>query len=227
MRIPHRPAATALLVLASTIAVSSRGDSLLVGNLADAAYGSDVIDATTSRAQGFLTGGRDWNLTAIRAVLGGLPAGGTFAASAMLVAATRNAQGEDVPDLSTPVATFLLPPVAEGFAALSFTPTTSVLLKANTEYWFVIQATSPGADPSAWRYTYDTTLDSASEGFLTSAAATLPPGSGEWRSQPNAPYLIQINGSPVVPEPSGWVLGALGLAPAWTCVRRRSAPITS
>lgn len=228
MRILHRSAVTALLIVISTAA--ARGDSLLVGNLANAPFGSDAVDAADARAQGFKTGGRDWNLTSIDAVLGGFSAGGTLSVSAVLAASTTNAQGDAVPDVSNPLATFLVPTIDASFATLSFTPTTNFVLKANTEYWFVLMVTSAGGSPFEWQYTYDTTLDSGSEGTLTSAAATIPPGSGDWVSQPNAPYLIQVMGTPVgtvaVPEPSSWIISGLGFASVFMLVaRRRTAPV--
>ncbi|APW62707.1 choice-of-anchor R domain-containing protein [Paludisphaera borealis] len=226
MRILHRSAVTALFIMISTAA--ARGDSLLVGNLANAPFGSDAVDAADARAQGFKTGGRDWNLTSIEAVLGGFNPGGTFAVSAVLAASTTNALGKDVPDVSSPLATFLVPTIDASFATLNFTPMTNFVLKANTEYWFVLTVTAAGGTPFEWQYTYDTAIDSASEGILTSAAATIPPGSGVWVSQPNAPYLIQVMGTPVgaVPEPSSWIIGGLGFSSVFMLVRRRrSAPV--
>jgi hypothetical protein len=228
MRILHRSAVAALLIVISTAA--ARGDSLLVGNLANAPFGSDVIDAADARAQGFKTGDRDWNLTSIDAVLGGFNPGGTFAVSAVLAASTTNAKGDDVPEVSNPLATFLVPTIDASFTTLRFTPTASFVLKANTEYWFVLTVTAAGGAPFEWQYTYDTALDPTSEGSLTSAAATIPPGSGAWVSQPNAPYLIQVVGTPVagaaaVPEPSSWIVGSLGLSSVFMLLhRRRTAP---
>ncbi len=225
MRIPHRSAVAALFVAISSV-TAARGDSLLVGNLSAAPAGADTINASTARAQGFLTGGRDWNLTSIEAVLGGLGAG-TFSASATLVASTTNTFGEKVPDLATTLATFTFPTVGTTFSTVSFTPTTSFVLKANTNYWFVLQATSANAAPFDWRYTNSTVVDPGSEGSLTAAAATIPPGSGVWRSQANQPYLIGINGTPVVaavPEPSSWITGGLGLSCVFALIRRRTTP---
>jgi hypothetical protein len=226
MRILQGSAATVLLIVTSAICSgSARGDSALVGNLANAPFGSDAIDADNPRAQGFRTDGRDWNLTSIVAVLGGLGTSGAQDVTATLVAATTNAQGESVPDLAAALATFDAPTIGSGFAALTFTPTASVVLSANTEYWFVLAAGAGGAS-FEWQYTNDTSLDADSTGLLTSAAAAVPPGSGDWRSQPNAPYLFQVNGAPVVaavPEPSSWVAGGVGLTSALVLGRRRRA----
>ena len=227
MRILRRSAVSALFVAISAV-TAARGDSLLVGNLADASAGSDTIDPNASRAQGFMTGNRAWNLTSIDAVLGGFSAGGTFDASATLVGSTTDSNGKDVPDLSNPLGTFTFPTVGASFTTLNFTPTTSIVLQANTEYWFVLQATSANASGFDWQTTNDTTLDPGSEGTLTSFAAMIPPGSGIWYSQPNQPYLIGINGTPVVasvPEPSSWIMGGLGVSCVFALVRRRTAAI--
>jgi hypothetical protein len=220
-------AATALFAVISILATGAARGGVLVGNLANAPFGSDAIDADDSRAQGFRTDGRDWNLTSIVAVLGGLGTSGAQDVTAMLVAATTNAQGESVPDLSAALATFDAPAIDSGFSALSFTSATSILLKANTEYWFVLSA-GAGSASFEWQYTNDTSLEPGSAGLLTSAAAPIPPGSGAWRSQPNAPYLIQVNGTPVgaaVPEPSSWIAGGFGLSSVVFLVgRRRSGP---
>jgi len=230
MQIFQGSAVTALLVVISTIpAGSARGDSALVGNLANAPFGSDVIEADNPRAQGFETDGRDWNLTSIVAAIGGLGASGPQDITAMLVAATTNTQGESVPDLSAALASFDVPAIGSGFATLTFTPTTSVVLNANTEYWFVLSV-GVGGPSFEWQYTNDTSLDAGSTGVLTSAAAILPPGSGEWRSQPNAPYLFQVNGTPVgavVPEPSSWIAGGIGLSSVLVLARRRRTSPTA
>lgn len=226
MRISNRSAVIALFVAISSV-TAARGDSLLVGNLSAAPASSDTIDADDARAQGFMTGGRDWNLTSIEAVLGGLGTG-TFAASATLVASTTNTFGEKVPDLATPLATFTFPTVDTSFSTVSFAPTTSFILKANTNYWFVLQATLANAALFDWQYTSSTVVDPGSEGSLTSAAATIPPGSGTWRSQANQPYLIGINGTPVVavvPEPSSWILSGIGVSCVYALIRRRTAAI--
>jgi hypothetical protein len=136
--------------------------------------------------------------------------------------------GVDAPDTSTALATFTFPALDIGYGARTLTPTTSgLVLQANTEYWFVLNNLQGTAAPFQWEYTKDSTSTSSYGGQLTTLRASSD-GGASW-SVPAASYtyLLQVNGEPLsVPEPSGWVIGALGFPMILALEHRlRRAPV--
>jgi hypothetical protein len=206
---------------------SARGDLVLVSNLANPQTDVDTIAWPGLSAQGFVTGDSAWSLTSIEAVLGGVEQPDLVNASATLYASTVDGNGVDVPDVSTSLATFVFPALDIDQAARTFTPTSSVVLQANTEYWFVLTNLTADAAPFHWTYTNDTANNPAYQGQLTTLRTSSDSGA-TWNS-PIVPYAyqLQVNGAPVsVPEPSGWVLVGLGFSMVLALGhRRRFRPI--
>jgi hypothetical protein len=96
-----------------------------------------------------------------------------------------------------------------GFANVQFNPIGSFVLASNTNYWFVLNGSSPsdGTGSVDWQFTNSTTT--VGPGSLPQFNNSFDGGTtwnGPFGGQP---YLIQVNG---VPEPAGWVLASIGFA---------------
>lgn len=177
----------------------SYGDTIIVSNLGATVNGTGTIYSSgppQSYAQEFLTGGSSVLLSSIVVPLG--DATGTFTASAELVADNSGLPG------STILTSFTIPAIPTTTPTdLTFTPTSSVTLNANTDYWFVLSASGSGD----YKWDYTNTLSTSFPNYAVSnnSGATwsigVPPG----------PFLLEATAASVVPEPSSLVLSAMGL----------------
>lgn len=225
VRVPL-PAMIALLALA-TIPPGARAADLIVSNLTEPHSSFDTLRAyvppNTSgwdSAQGFTTGTSSYLLDTISANLGDFDPGPNddYTFSADLYAA--NSDGTP----GTFLTSFNHAAVpASGFADVVFNPITQVLLSAGTTYLFVLKSSSAdGKGGVAWSY---------ADTFNSSGPGTLPyfntsyDGGATWNGPfapptGGAPYLIQVNGTPPVPEPGSWLLSAIGFGAALKAARR-------
>jgi hypothetical protein len=93
-----------------------------------------------------------------------------------------------------------VPTISTGFTNVTLTPTSSVTLTANTDYWLVLSATGSGGD---YQWEYTNTLSSSFPNYAMSTD-----NGASWAiGTPAGPFLLDAT----TPEPSSLVLGALGL----------------
>jgi hypothetical protein len=177
----------------------SYGDSIIVSNLTDIVNGTGTIYSSgppQSYAQEFLTGSSSVVLSSIVVSLGN--ASGSFTAVADLVANSGGLPG------STILTGFTVPVIPTGSAAnLTFTPTSSVTLNANTDYWFVLSASGSGGDYQ-WQYT-----NTLSPSFPNYAVSTNS-GTGWTIGTPAGPFLLEATATSAAPEPSSLLLVTSG-----------------
>jgi hypothetical protein len=187
-------AAFALLVNAGL----SYGDTVTVSNLGATVNGTGTIYSSgppQSYAQEFQTGNSNVFLSSIVVPLG--DATGTFTASADLVANNSGLPG------STILTSFTVPAIPTSTPTdLTFTPSSSVTLNANTDYWFVLSASGSGD----YKWNYTNTLSTSFPNYAVSndSGATWTIGA------PPGPFLLEATAA-AVPEPSSLVLEATGL----------------
>jgi hypothetical protein len=188
----------------------SYADTVIVSNLTAIVAGTGTIYSSgppQSYAQEFVTGNSSVVLSSIIVPLG--DASGTFTAAADLVADNSGLPGSSVLTL------FTVPTIPTGSATdLTFTPTSSVTLKANTDYWFVLSATGSGS--YQWQYT--NTLSASFPNYAVSSSNTM--GATWTVGTPPGPFLLGANAA-AVPEPSSLVLAAIGLLALGMVVRAR------
>ena len=185
------------------------GDTVIVSNLSDTLNGTGTIYSSgppQSYAQEFLTGNSSVVLSSIVVPLG--DATGTFTPSAELVADNSGLPG------STVLTGFTVPAVPTGSPAdLSFTPTSSVTLNANTDYWFVLSASGSGGDYE-WQYT--NTLSTSFPNYAVSNN-----NGASWAiGTPPGPFLLEAT-TTSVPEPSSLALVACGFLTFAVVLSRR------
>ncbi len=152
-------------------------------------------------AQQFTTGSQSVALGTVIALVGG--ATGTFTASADLVTDSSGTPG------TTVLTTFTLPTIPTGttYSDETFTPNSSVMLSANTSYWFILSASGTGY--YRWGYTDSTSYTGS--GSLGEIGVSTNNGTS-WTTHPLSygPEILQVN-SASVPEPSSLALMALGV----------------
>ncbi len=188
-------------------AAQSHAD-VIVTNLSDISAGTGTIYASGPPqfyAQEFTTGATSETLSDVIAVLG--YASGSFTATASL-----ETNSVDLPS-GTVLTDFNVPSIPAGSPEdETFTPDTSVTLSADTDYWFVLEAT--GTDGNyEWDYTNTTQAD------LPNYAVN--DGSGWSIGAPPGPFLIEADGTPT-PEPSSLLLvSAAGMVGLFVALSRR------
>lgn len=186
-------AAFALLINAGL----SYGDVPIVSNLGAIVNGTGTIYGSgppQSYAQEFQTGNSSELLSSIVVPLG--DATNVFTASAELVADSSGLPG------STILTSFTVPTIPTTTPTdLTFTPTSSVTLKANTDYWFVLSAS--GLGDYQWQYTNTLSTSFPNYAVSNNNGATWAIGS------PAGPFLLEATATvAAVPEPSSLVLAA-------------------
>jgi len=202
MRKPFRNSLFGLAVALLTSVAQSRA-AVIVSNLSATANGTSTIYASgppQEYAQEFLTGSSSFTLASIVAPIG--DATGSFTASAELVTNNSGQPG------TTVLATFTIPAIPTGTPSdLTFTPNSSVVLSANTDYWFVLSATGTTGDYK-WDYT------NTNSPSLPNYAVSQNSGSS-WTVNSNGPEIIEVNSVDQVtgaPEPSSVLfLGGISL----------------
>lgn len=189
----------------------SYGDTIIVSNLGATVNGTGTIYSSgppQSYAQEFLTGNSSVLLSSIVVPLGN--ATGTFTAAAELVADNSGLPG------STILTSFTVPAIPTTTPTdLTFTPTSSVTLNANTDYWFVLSAS--GSGDYQWYYTNTLSTSFPNYAVSNNSGATWTVGA------PPGPFLLEATAaSAAVPEPSSLVLVASGLLAfvVMVCARR-------
>jgi hypothetical protein len=185
---------------------------IIVSNLSATVNGEGEIHSPPPNdqwyGQEFTTGSQSVELGTVIVPLG--DATGTFTPFAELLTDNSNSPG------STALTNFTVPSIGTSVADLTLTPTSSVLLSANTSYWFVLGATGSGIFSYKWQFT------NTADPYLPNFAYTRNDGLS-WTTFVGAPFLIQVNS---VPEPSSFVLSGLasiiGFGALMVC---RSRPI--
>ena len=144
-----------------------------------------------------MTGSQSVQLGSVIADLGA--ASGSFTASAELVANNAGVPG------STVLTTFTVPSISTAYSDLTFTPTSSVMLSANTEYWFVLLAGGTGS--YKWEYTNTNSL-SFPDYAKSNDGAT-------WTLYTSGPFLTEVDSpaaASTTPEPASFLqVGVAGL----------------
>jgi hypothetical protein len=190
--------------------------SLVVGNLDQPPGGADSIvpyDPSIGQfgftaAQEFNTGPTATSLDRIFANLGNYDSGtnGDFQLTATLLADNSGTpSGSPLVSFSFNVSSI----PTSGFANVEFDPVGSFTLASNTNYWFVLNGSSPtdGTGSVNWNWTNSTTT--YGPGSLQNFNNSYDGGT-TWNGPfSGSPYLIQVNGQ-AVPEPAGWTLATIG-----------------
>ncbi len=195
---------------------------IIVSNLNQTMNGHSTIYAagpSQEYAQQFTTGSQSVELGTVFALLG--DATGTFTASAELVTDNSGTPG------TTVLTTFTIPTIPSGttYSDETFTPTSSVMLSANTSYWFILSAS--GTDTTAfYRWGYTDSTSYTGSGSIGEIGVSQDNGS-TWTTHPLSygPEILQVN-TAAVPEPTSLVLMALAV-PAIACgyrARRKARP---
>jgi hypothetical protein len=165
----------------------------IVSNLTDPVDGAGTIYASgppQDYAQEFTTGSQSAQLGSIIADLG--PTSGTFTAFAELVADNGGLPGSSV------LTSFIVPAIPTSSPSdVTFAPNSSIILSANTNYWFVLSATGTGS----YKWQYTDTLSSSLPNYAYSHDGV------NWTTGEGGPFLIEVDSTP---EPSS--LGLIGLA---------------
>jgi len=218
---------TLALIAVMGVSLSSLGakGGTIVSNLGNDAgtFSPLTITSETFWAQQFTIGALPVELSRITAQLGNLDTGRSddFALFVSLVCTTS---ASDFPIDGTLVTGFSYTPSdipADGFADVAFTPGSSVVLDPGQFYWFVITGgSSDGTGSVDWQFTDDPTT--TGPGAL-SGVGRFDVGSG-WVANDSGPFVIQVEGA-VIPEPTSWLMGAMGLSAAFAAsrLRRRAA----
>jgi len=122
----------------------------VVSDLSATVGGAGTITSIKSCAQEFVAAASSVTLADVVAALGN--ASGSFIASAELVADNGGLPGNTV------VTTFTVPSLAATSPVdVMFTPGSSVILSANTDYWFVLSASGTGS----YQWDFTDTLNSS------------------------------------------------------------------
>jgi hypothetical protein len=215
-----------LIICAQPVTV--RGGQVLVSNLGNLPADTSPVSVTTSTfyAQQFQSGVAA-SLDRIIAQLGDLTTGsnGDFALSASLVAVSSPSlfpdAGTVVTTLDLNPATPIPPPNPDGsnaFANVEFDPSNPVSLSPSQFYWFVLTgASSDGSGQVDWQFTNDSSFTGPGSLAATHARNDLP---GPWFTDTGGPLMIQVEGTPAVPEPTSWVLGTIGFSSVLLASRR-------
>jgi hypothetical protein len=200
----------ALLSLSATSRTVLGG--IIVSNLGEppSAFSPVSVTSDTFWSQQF-TSGEAATLTQIITQLGNLDTGiaGDFTMSAALYS-TPGALS--LPDSGTLVTTFAFDqttiPTA-GFANIAFSPIGVVTLDPSLYYWFVLTGTSSdGTGQADWQFT-DSSGSSGPGSLVAVGRYDVP---GPWTFNDSGPFLMAVQGSLAIPEPSSLLLGVLGLS---------------
>jgi hypothetical protein len=210
MRKPLRSSLLGLLF--AVLATATRSEAaVIVSNLSDTVNGTSTIYASgppQEYAQEFVTGSSSVTLASVVAAVG--DASGSFTAQVELVANNGGQPG------SSAFTTFTFSAISSGIPSdLTFTPNSTVVLSANTDYWFILSATGTTGSYK-WDYT-DTNSTS-----LPLYAVSKNSGSS-WTTYSSGPELIEVNSvdQVSVPEPSYLLLSGLALVGCGLTMRRR------
>jgi hypothetical protein len=196
--------------VAMLVRVGPAHAGVIVSNLNQTMNGHSTIysgNEPQEYAQQFTTGSQSVELGTVIALVG--DATGTFTASAELVTDNSGTPG------TTLLTTFTVPTIGTAYSDEIFTPNSSVMLSANTSYWFILSAS--GADNSAfYRWGYTDSTSYTGSGSLGEIGVSQNNGS-TWTIHPLSygPEILQVN-TAAVPEPTSLVLMALAV-PAIAC----------
>jgi hypothetical protein len=191
-----------IFAVAFFVDVGQSHADIVITNLGDTATAFGTVGPPPQEyAQEFVTGSQSFRLGSIVANLGNEAGSGTV--SGELV--TRDADGTPS---GTVVATFTAGSIpTSGFANVTFTPSSNVVLSNDTDYWFVLMDSGTGSFQWNWTQTANPSLIGVAV-YESSWVLGSPPGS----------FLIEINS---VPEPSSLLLIALAFPVVAVAVRRR------
>jgi len=176
-------AATSADVLISNLAEPIRASSAIGGAANSIAPGFDN-DAWYWAGQSFVTDGGRYSLLFIEAMAGELV--GAPVLWAELRADDAGAPGGLISTLS-------VPDLTGTFAPRAFFPDSAAVLSANTAYWLLLRAESPGDGGFYWSYAQ--TNDTVGAGALAGYAFSSDSGAS-WSLGSDFPWMIGVNVEP-------------------------------
>ena len=211
----HLFALGARLFVFAVSAVTAAAQSVIYSNISNSAVNfSSGMSPTTWGANQFKTDFTNLVITSVTLTMN------ATSGTANGVVLRIFSDSSNTPGASVGGYTFDSPAIGGNHNApvnVTFTPTSSISLNANTNYWIVVS--DPNSN-SEWRYTSSNTGSStAIGGYVVRDASTTNSG-GSWSIFTNSPYLTEISAS-AVPEPSTYAAWAGVIALGTTVVLRR------
>lgn len=188
----HRTYFALPLILASAVAASAA--QFVVSNIDEPVRASTAIGGTSNSvtpdhdnegwfwaAQSFFTGESAHRLISIEALAGDM------VGAPVVSAELRTYADGEIGEL---VATLTVPDLSGAIGPRVFLPDVPVTLDANTTYWLVLMAESPGDGGFYWSYA--NTNESAGPGALGPWAYSSDSGA-TWASGTDFPWMIRVN----------------------------------
>jgi hypothetical protein len=207
-----------LLIVITTLVGSSRAGTVLVSTLSQPFRDNVPIGNNPNSqppppgspfwewaAQSFTTDNHSYILHSIDAVVG------NGAASPVVVSELRKDDGLKEIDSTAAglITTFTAPLVSGAHSVRTFTPNSNLNLEPNTTYWFLLGASGSGTYD--WSYIEGASYTGPGTIRAENAFAQSDNSGVDWRyfALTAHPFYFQVN---VVPEPSAFVLAAMGVA---------------
>lgn len=199
--------------------------SVVLTNLAFAEFnhtisnGNSIQSISASNAWGrgvsFTVGSSDLLLESVSLVLRAVSGSPT-----PLIILYSNVEGANTIG-SEVIATFTNPAdsITSTFQTYTFTPSGSVTLQADTQYWLTVQAAA-GSTELRWAASTSETVTSDGSITYTALRGGQNNNPGSWGTPVGNPNAFSISAT-AVPEPSAYALLFGGMAIGVTCLRRR------
>ncbi len=189
------------------VSVAQSQAATIVTNLTALVAGTGTIFASgppQSYAQEFTTGASAELLSDVIAVLG--DASGSFTATASLESNSGTLPSGAV------LTAFAVPSIPSGSPSNeTFTPATSVILSANTDYWFVLAAAGTGS----YEWNYTNTLQANLPNYAVND------GTGWSIGAPPGPFLLQVDATATTEPSSLFLVSAAGMLGLLVALARR------